>query len=69
VHDRAFLQDGAGRRLLRHGTPGDIVRQTREMVEAVRGYPHIYSTADAVLPGTPPENFLAFIGTLREALA
>ncbi len=37
------------------------------MVSAVRGYAHIHSTADAVLTGTPPENFVAFVRTAREA--
>jgi hypothetical protein len=53
-------------RLLRDGTPDQVRAQTREMVAAVRGWNHIHSTADAVLPGTPPENFLAFIHTARE---
>ncbi|MHB0999855.1 MAG: uroporphyrinogen decarboxylase family protein [Armatimonadota bacterium] len=53
--------------LLRDGTPKQIEEAVRTMVDAVRGYPHIFSTADAVLPGTPPENFIAFIKTAREA--
>ena len=53
--------------LLRDGTPEEVAAATREMVEAVRGYAHIYSTADAVLEGTPPENFIAFVTTAREA--
>lgn len=52
---------------LRDGTPSEIVRATREMVEAVRGWSHVYSTADAVLPGTPPENLIAFVRTARRA--
>lgn len=52
---------------LRDGAVEDVVRETRAMVEAVRGYRHIYSTADAVLPGTPPENLVAFVRTAREA--
>lgn len=55
--------------LLRDGNPGEIARETRKMVDAVRGYPHIMSTADAVLPGTPPESFLAFVRTAREAVS
>ena len=52
---------------LRDGTVNEVVRETRAMVEAVRGFRHIYSTADAVLPGTPPENLVAFVRTAAEA--
>jgi len=51
--------------LLRDGTPHQVAEHTRRMVAAVQGYPHIASTADAVLPGTPPENFIAFVTTAR----
>ena len=53
--------------LLRDGTPEQVSAATRKMVEAVRGYPHIFSTADAVLPNTPAENYIAFVRTVREA--
>jgi len=52
--------------LLRDGTSDQIIDATRRIVEAARGYPHIYSTADAVLPNTPAENYIAFIRTARE---
>ena len=52
--------------LLREGAPDQIAEETRKMVRAVHGWKHIFSTADAVLPGTPPENFLSFIKTARE---
>ncbi len=52
--------------LLRDGSPDDVKKATEEMVESVRGSAHVYSTADAVLPGTPPENFIAFCQTARE---
>ncbi len=52
--------------LLRDGSPEQIKEETQEMVDAVRGYPHIFSTADGVLHGTPPENYVAFIKALRE---
>jgi uroporphyrinogen-III decarboxylase len=55
--------------LLRDGTPEEVVSATRRIVEAVRGYAHVFSTADAVLEGTPPENFIAFVTTAREAAA
>ncbi len=54
--------------LLRNGSAEQVARETRKMVEAVRGYKHIFSTADAVLPGTPPENFMAFVTTARRGL-
>jgi uroporphyrinogen-III decarboxylase len=54
-------------RTLRDGSVEDVVRETRAMVAAVRGYRHIHSTADAVLTGTPPENMVAFVRTAREA--
>jgi len=53
--------------LLRDGTAQQVAEATRAMVAAVRGYAHIHSTADAVLTGTPPENFIAFVRTAREA--
>jgi hypothetical protein len=53
--------------LLREGTPAEVAAATRTLVEAVRGWRHVVSTADAVLPGTPPENFLAFVRTARAA--
>ncbi|MCI0512440.1 uroporphyrinogen decarboxylase family protein [candidate division KSB1 bacterium] len=52
--------------LLREGAPAQIERAIREMVAAVQDYPHICSTADAVLPGTPPENFMTFVSTARQ---
>ena len=52
--------------LLRDETEDEVVQATREMVRAVEGYAHIYSTADAVLEGTSPENFVAFLRTARE---
>ncbi|MCI0495717.1 hypothetical protein L0Z72_12000 [candidate division KSB1 bacterium] len=52
---------------LREGTPDQIAEETRQMVDSVRGWTHIISTADAVLPGTPPENFIAYVRTAREA--
>jgi uroporphyrinogen-III decarboxylase len=55
--------------LLRDGTPGQIRQAARQMVSAVRGEKHILSTADAVLEGTPPENFVAFIETIQEAMS
>jgi hypothetical protein len=51
---------------LREGTVADVVRETCAMVAVVRGYKHIRSTADAVLPGTPPENLIAFVRTAHE---
>ncbi len=53
--------------LLRDGTAEEVAEATRRMIAAVRGSTHIASTADAVLTGTPPENFVAFIRTARDA--
>jgi len=55
-------------RLLRDGSPDEIGAQVRKMVKAVDGYPHVFSTADAVLPGTKPENFVAFVAAARDVL-
>ena len=66
--DRAICTKGnLSLRTLRDGTVKDVVREAKGIVDAVRGYRHIYSTADAVLPGTPPENLVAFVRTVREA--
>jgi len=56
-------------RTLHDGDIADVRRETRALAEATRGFQHIMSTADAVLPGTPPENFVAFIETAQEACA
>ncbi len=53
--------------ILRDAAPEQISREVRNMVHAVRGFAHIHSTADAVLPGTPPENFITFVNTARDA--
>jgi len=55
--------------LLRDGTPERIAVETIQLISAVEGYKHIISTADAVLPGTPPENFINFVRVARETLA
>jgi len=55
-------------RLLRDGSPDEIRQQVRTMVTAVDGYAHIFSTADAVLPGTKPENFITFVRATRDAV-
>jgi uroporphyrinogen-III decarboxylase len=50
---------------LREGTVEDVTRETRALVAAVCRSKHIRSTADAVLPGTPPENLIAFVRTAQ----
>ena len=55
--------------LLRDGSPEEVGNQAKQIVEAVRGHTHIFSTADAVLQGTPPENFLAYLSSVRELIA
>jgi uroporphyrinogen decarboxylase-like protein len=52
--------------LLRDGTPGDITAVAQRIAEAVKGFLHIFSTADAVLTGTSPENFIAMVQGYRE---
>jgi uroporphyrinogen-III decarboxylase len=52
---------------LRDAPACTIKKEAERMVDAVRGSPHIRSTADAVLPGTPPEHFVAFIEAARQA--
>ena len=50
----------------------DFRRRTGEggvIVEAVDGSHPIYSTADGVLEGTPPENYLSLIQTIHDATA
>lgn len=53
--------------LLRDGSPDQISAEVAAIARAVRGSRHILSTADAVLPGTSPENFVAFITAARAA--
>lgn len=54
--------------LLRDGTPDQIAAEVQSIARAVHGYAHIISTADAVLPGTSPENFVAFVKAARAAV-
>ena len=51
--------------LLRDGSQSEVIAQTERIVDIVAGQKHIYSTADGVLEGTPPENYIAFIQTVR----
>jgi len=53
--------------ILRDGNPDIIADKTNKMIHSVQGWKHIFSTADGVLPGTPPENYIAFVKTAREA--
>lgn len=52
--------------LLRDGGVQEVIAETKRMVRGVRGCAHVHSTADAVLPGTPPENLVAFVQAARE---
>ncbi len=54
--------------ILRDGEPERIKTDVRRMIAAVKGYPHIFSTADAVLPGTRAENLITFVAELRRHL-
>lgn len=53
---------------LRDGNPDEIKKQVGKMVKAVTGYPHIFSTADGILEGTPPENYITFVTETRSAI-
>jgi hypothetical protein len=55
-------------RVLRDGTPAEITKQAAKIVADVKGYAHIFSTADGVLQGTKPENFVEFIRATKSAL-
>jgi hypothetical protein len=66
--DRSICTKGnLNLRLLRDGLPEQITDQVQKMVESVQGYTHIFSTADGVLQGTRPENFVTFVQAARRA--
>ncbi|MEW6512075.1 MAG: uroporphyrinogen decarboxylase family protein [Bacteroidota bacterium] len=52
-------------RLLRDGSPEEIKIETEKIAAAVDSYPHVISTADAVLQGTQPENYITFVRSAR----
>ena len=54
--------------ILRDGNPDQIKVQVEKMVKAVKGFPRIFSTADGVLEGTPPENYITFVTEVRSAI-
>jgi hypothetical protein len=54
--------------LLRDGSPDEVAMATRDIVRAVDGYSHIFSTADGVLENTPPENYITFVQTVQEMI-
>jgi hypothetical protein len=67
--DKAICSKGnMNLQILRHGDKESISRNIRGILDAVKGYPHIFSTADAVLPGTSAENYIQFVNELREGL-
>jgi hypothetical protein len=68
VDPRICTKGNLNLRLLRDGTPEEITEQARGIVHAVRGYGHVFSTADAVLQGTPPENFVALIRGFKDCI-
>jgi len=53
-------------KILRDGSPEEIADETARIVRAVESYPHVISTADGVLEGTHPENYITFVRTARE---
>ena len=67
--DRSICSKGnLNLRLLRDGSQAEISQQVDKIVSDVRGYAHIFSTADGVLQGTKPENLVTFVRATREAL-
>jgi uroporphyrinogen-III decarboxylase len=54
--------------MLRDGNPDEIKSHVEKMVKAVEGYAHIFSTADAVLDGTPPENYVTFVSEIKNLI-
>jgi len=68
--DRSICSKGnMNLQILRHGEKQSVLRNVEQMIAAVNGYPHIFSTADAVLPGTRSENFILFVTELRKKLS
>jgi uroporphyrinogen-III decarboxylase len=55
-------------RLLRDGSTSEIAKQVDKIVSDVHGHAHIFSTADGVLQGTRPENFIMFVEATKKAL-
>jgi hypothetical protein len=67
--DRSICSKGnLNLQVLRQGSGERIKQDIDAMIDAVKGYAHIYSTADAVLPGTPAENLILFVSELRKRL-
>lgn len=67
--DRSICSKGnLNLQTLRQGDAVRLKKEIKEMVAAVGDYPHIFSTADAVLPGTSADNFILFVSELREVL-
>jgi len=67
IHPNICTKGNFNLHVLRDGNPDIIANKTQRMVQSVRGCKHIFSTADGVLPGTPPDNYIAFVKTAREA--
>jgi hypothetical protein len=68
IDARVCTKGNLNLRLLRDGDPGEISQHAGKIVSDVRGYAHIFSTADAVLQGTRPENFIAFVEGVKKGL-
>lgn len=66
IHPSICTKGNLNLGVLRDGTTEEVAHCTHRIVDAVRGEHHIYSTADGVLKGTPPENYIAFIETVRD---
>jgi hypothetical protein len=57
--DRAILIGGIDAGLLLRGSPAELQAHGLDVLERMRGHPHILGTADEVPYGTPEENLLA----------
>ncbi len=52
---------------IKNGTPGEVKKETLDLLEAMKPYPHfVLSTGCDVPPGSPKENIDAFFGALGE---
>jgi uroporphyrinogen decarboxylase len=65
-HGRLAFHGGMSiQRVLPFGTPDDVRRQTRRLIEMGREGGYIFAPSHAVPPDVPPENLLAMMEELR----
>ncbi|GBD35033.1 Uroporphyrinogen decarboxylase [bacterium HR36] len=68
-HPEVVLQGNVDARLLREGTPLQVIHATQECIRAGGRRSHIVNLNHGVDPQTPAENFAAFVATVRGAEA